>query len=104
MSKLRWFYLCSIVILAVSTGFAVYAAKGNPNVVTYASAQSGVSKTSGDNALTDGQCPFSAGELRSMHIVYIKDINMRMQVTDSGPIGIDGGLTALGQCKQNRKP
>ncbi len=49
--------------------------------------------------VTGELCPFTAQEIESLHTVYFKDINVRMLETKDGPIGYDGGLIALSQCR-----
>lgn len=44
-------------------------------------------------------CPFSAGELGSLHTAYNSGANLRMLVTADGPVGVDGGTQALRQCR-----
>jgi hypothetical protein len=44
-------------------------------------------------------CPFTLQELQSLHTVYYKDMNVRMLETSNGPVGYDGGVFALSQCR-----
>jgi hypothetical protein len=98
MSKIRWFYLCFIIILVVAAGFAINTVTRNPKIVSAASASLVVSSAQQDV----GQCLFTPDQLRSLHFVYFKDINVSMLATNSGPIGVDGGIITLGQCKLSR--
>jgi len=49
--------------------------------------------------MPDAVCPFSSEEIRSLHPVYFKDINIHMLETSIGPIGFDGGTSALSLCR-----
>jgi hypothetical protein len=44
-------------------------------------------------------CPFTVDELQTLHTVYYQAINVRMLETKDGPIGYDGGMFALSQCR-----
>ncbi len=47
-------------------------------------------------------CPFTAQEIQSLHTVYNSDNNEPMLETSNGPIGYDGGIYALSQCRISR--
>jgi hypothetical protein len=46
-----------------------------------------------------GQCILTPAEFHSLHGVYIKDENIHLLETDTGPLGFEGGLSALNGCK-----
>ena len=43
-------------------------------------------------------CPWSLAELRSMQFVYVKELNRWELQINHMPLGVDGGLSALGSC------
>ncbi len=93
MSKKRLFYLYLVLGLVVLVAIAAYASIGSLKVVSAASF--------GPQAIqaNTGACPFTEGELRSLHSVNIKDTHTSILETSDGPIGLDGGTLALSRCK-----
>ena len=99
MSKNRLFYLLLFVCLVGLTMLAFYPSLEKGNAVSAASVQIRVPSKSQETQDTAELCPFTAEQIQSLHSIYIKAINLHMLATDNGPIGYDGGLPALGECR-----
>ena len=95
-------HLFNLIFVASLVLIAALAAHQTPEISKVGSSASArLEISSGQQVIqTDGgRCPLTAEEIRSLHTVFVRDINIWMLETKSGPIGFDGGLPALEQCR-----
>jgi hypothetical protein len=93
--KLRLIYLClalafvMVLISAARPTFSASAAQAPQPSNSYLQALSA----------DPSQCYLSASDLQSLHVLYMPDQNIRLLETATGPVGFEGGFSALSRCR-----
>jgi len=94
MSKRRWINLFLALSLVMVFVFATHSSTMAAAVLARPEALSRQ-----DAQTAAGPCYLTTVEIHSVHLVSLNDQNMRILETDDGPLGYDGGLTALAWCR-----
>lgn len=99
MSTTRIFNLIVVVVLLAMTALTVRQALATVQVSPSASGQSAGISIELD-AAAEKQCPFSAGEQRSLRAEYMNGKGPWVANSESGYAGRQGGVTALLGCSR----
>jgi hypothetical protein len=101
MLKNWWFYLFLVLSLIGLVGFSSKPSQVTSRIVFGADPplEKAVPAVQQVTAPLGEYCPFTAQELQSLHTVTISSNHEPMLETSDGPIGYDGGIYALSQCR-----
>jgi hypothetical protein len=92
MSKSRWIFTFVVVSLAI----ALFIASHSTNTASGA-ARPGLSQQAAQ--VIEGQCILTTDELHSLHAVSLPGQSIRIMETGDGPLGYEGGYSALSRCR-----
>ena len=90
MSKFRWIKLFLVLGLVMVLFIATL-----PTTNTSAAFARPESLSKQNVQVAAGPCYLTKVEIHSIHLGYLKGQNTRILETDNGPLGYDGGLSAM---------